>query len=357
MARRSAGKGKKKTETGKAFKSTLAKLKKQWNNARAESKKVGTFPGPDGTYAFKLFEAEIREGAGKMGVHVFLNFECQNENYKGDAIAIRRSVEDEDRLVWLQRDLRRLGVEVDEVGADELETVLEELVADQPFVVGRVVTSGEWQNLQLQRLVDEDELEELVETLDEELGVTAPDEKDEDEDEDETEDEDEDEDEDETEDEDEDEDAPDDGETGYEVGDDVEGEFDGDWFPGKVKSVAPGKGKKSILVVFEDGEKGNYGPDSEDLRQSEAGEDEDEDEEEIEVDVDEDDDSDSDDDEDEREITKGDRLWWEDKKGNENFGKVTAVKGDIVTVKPDGKKKTVKLDTNDVDVELLDDED
>src|SRR5574343_376188 len=270
--------------TGKASKniaSKLASFTKNWDKSKKEAKSSQwDYPGPDGQVVGKIESVEFDDnawGRGEFGVRI--RAVCSKGKYKGKPLpSITRSLENEEAMVWLQRDLAKLGVEIDEIDVEALPEIVEDLGGT--YFLGKVKTSDQgYQNLNLSKVLDKDDLDDYGDEDDAEEG---------DEDESEEESEDEDSDEEESEDED---------------------EGDGD--------------------------------EDSDEESEEESEDEDSDEEESE---DEDEGDGDGDDEEEGELEVGSKVAWKNGK-NELTGvvkKINAKKG-IITILPKGKKETVEV--------------
>lgn len=237
--------------TSSSYKKKLAKAKKRWKKARKEAEESAFAEFEDGRYIAKLTGAELGESQSSERLQIHWTWTFQEGDYEGQKCHDYDGCETDDNLVWVGRKFSRLGYEIPE-DFDDIPESLEEIVADG--VVARIVlkTSGEYQNIQIQRVLstddedeyDEDEGEEPDEDSEEE---SDEDEEDEDDDDEEGESEDsDDEEEDEEEDSDDDEDEDDEDETEEEEEDDDEEEEVPEEPKAKArkKGEAKGKGKK-----------------------------------------------------------------------------------------------------------------
>ena len=142
------------------FKAKLRGRADAWEQAK-NAKGLG-FPGPDGVYPFQLVAAEVRDStATKEWLHAVLTFEARKGKFTGEKLSSRYDLEDPERMVWLIRDLAKLGVETDDLELENLEETLKELQDNEPFIVGSVKTSGDWQNIRLLRVIEEDEVDDV----------------------------------------------------------------------------------------------------------------------------------------------------------------------------------------------------
>lgn len=179
-------------KTGKVdIKGKLARFKKKWDSSKkAASQSQWDYPGPDGPVVGVVKSCEFDDnvwGKGELGVRI--KCEVASGRYKGKPLpAITRSLENDDALVWLQRDLTRLGCDIDEIAIDALEETLKDL--EGTFFTGKVKTGENgYQNLNIGKVIDEDDVEDSTPDDEEEAEEEEEEEAEEDEDEDEEEDE------------------------------------------------------------------------------------------------------------------------------------------------------------------------
>lgn len=154
-----AAKGKPEAPKSK-WASHIAKMKKHWSSAREQAEEGGDFGSlPAGKYICRLVGAELgqSESSGRMQIH------WQHKVVKGEELGtVQHSwdgVDTPESLVWLARKLSRLGVEMGDDTLDNLEDTLSEIVAAEPLVRITVKENGEFTNVYLDKLLDEDETE------------------------------------------------------------------------------------------------------------------------------------------------------------------------------------------------------
>lgn len=299
MATKNAKAGKKSSASKGDIKAKLARFKKNWENSKkAASQSEWDYPGPDGPVVGVVKSAEFDAnvwGKGELGVRI--KCECAGGKYKGKPLpAITRSLENDDAIVWLQRDLQRFGCDIDELDVESLEETLKEIVGT--YFMGRVKTGENgYQNLNVSKAIDEDDVKD----------ATPDDDEDED-------------------------------EESEEEGEEEESEEEEEEEEKPSKSKKSAKAKKSKKDEDEDADE-------------DGGEDEDEDEEEsdedAEEDAEEDDGEDEDEEAEEAELDIGAKVAWKDGK-KEMTGVVKKIneKKGTVEIMPKGSKTavTVKVD-------------
>lgn len=153
-----------------------------FKKARAEAKKVGSgISVPDSLYICRLKKAEW--GSNDKGEWCQLQFPIIDGDEKGKTLSIFGRME-QDRIPYFLRDLTTLGGDVSEVeSVDDLKPVVADLVKASPVVKLKVVTKGEYTNVYLQKLLDDDAVDALdLDGGDSEDEDEAPEADDEDED-------------------------------------------------------------------------------------------------------------------------------------------------------------------------------
>lgn len=192
-----------------SVKGALKKAASLWDKAK---KKKPEFENnvTDGNYIGRLTKAELGESQ-KGRLQVAFAATVLKGEFKGETVRWWSGLKTEDNLMYLQRDLRRLGVEVPEDIGD-LEEALEQLQKEKPKFSFRVKIDGEYLNVRIGKALeaddagedeDEDEDTEEEETEEEETDEEETEEEEDDEEEEDEEEESEDEDEESEEDEDE----------------------------------------------------------------------------------------------------------------------------------------------------------
>ena len=157
-----------KAATKKSSKDSVGKL---WNKAKEKAAEMGTgFVTVDpAVYLCCLTNAEVKESDEKKWLHVDFEFTIVQEgDFMGEPIHRRDGIMDEQQLSYLIADLKRLGVDADQLeinSTEDLESVLSELVEAKPCAKIRVKEAGEYTNVYINKLVevDPDELAGLLE--------------------------------------------------------------------------------------------------------------------------------------------------------------------------------------------------
>jgi hypothetical protein len=185
----------------KKTKLKLKQAKKLWKKARKEAEVPFGSQYEDGRYKAKLIKAEIGTSQNDR-LQITWTWKFTAGENKGEQVLDFDGLETEDNLIWLGRKLVRLGAELPD-DLDDLQELLNDIVSGKPEAMIQLITKGDFQNLRIQRLVDEEADEEEEDDVDEE-------EEDEEDEEDEDDDEEDEEEEEESDDDDEDEDEEDD---------------------------------------------------------------------------------------------------------------------------------------------------
>lgn len=188
-----------------------AGLKSMWKTAKKQLEEQPDIFGievPDGPYIGVLTGAETKVSAEDWN-YVDFNFTIQEGEQEDQLLSKRDGLETEENIVWLMRDLARLGVEVDDLeidDKDELDAMLTELVGVAPKVrlVAKTNDKG-YQNVFINKLL--------------EVGEPSGD-----------------------------------GSDVFEKGDRVEVEIDGTNYLGEITSLGDDKAK----IAFDDGDKGTH---------------------------------------------------------------------------------------------------
>lgn len=302
-----------------------AGLATAWKKARETTKEDQGFgeavPLDKGSYLFQLVRGEcVDTGRGRL---LLLTFATIDEEDRGALCKLFEGpIDDPERVVWVQRTLKRLGVEDDVLDAiedeDDLLEAINELVEAFAVVKARIVEKDGYKNIKLggPADVEDDDLFDPKEALkggDEGGSGDKPkkpkkpkkgEEPDEEEEEEDEEDE------------------------GYEEGDEVTVDYDGEPFGATITAVNE---DGTYDVEYEDGAT-EEGVDAERFLDDEGEEEGEEPEE-------------------EEELAVGDEVVV-DVKGKEKKGVVKKIDGDEVSVKVAGEKKLVVVARDDLDFEV-----
>jgi hypothetical protein len=136
---------------------------KNWNTARettaGETPMGDAVPVDPGAYVMQLVSAEIDDYADKR--QVMLKWAVISDDENSGAICTEwEGLFDAERLVWLQRKLAALGVDLNEVSIEtekDLETLLDELINDGTCAKVRVKEKDNYINMQTRAATDVEE--------------------------------------------------------------------------------------------------------------------------------------------------------------------------------------------------------
>jgi hypothetical protein len=143
--------------------SKLRGMKGAWGKAREETKNdkgFGEFvPVEPGMYVMQLVGVEIGDFGNARKLRAMYAVISDDESH-GAICNDFMAIDDEERLVWLQRWLVRLGVDLDEFepdDEDDLAELVRELIADGTCCKVKVVEKDGYTNMPVQRMVEVDE--------------------------------------------------------------------------------------------------------------------------------------------------------------------------------------------------------
>jgi cobalamin biosynthesis protein CobT len=148
------------------FSKKLAKAKSAWKNAMKKKPDFGS-DLPDGTYHVRLTTAEVVESQSSGNLQVHWAAVVLEGESKGDKLNWYSQLKTEDNMMYLQRDITKLGEESPE-DPTELEDTLKSISKKKPAVKVSVKTNGDFQNVRFGKLLtdedvaddDEEEVEE-----------------------------------------------------------------------------------------------------------------------------------------------------------------------------------------------------
>jgi hypothetical protein len=153
------------------FRKKLKNANKLWAGAKkkaAESSQGSEYE--DGKYLARLVKGEITESnAGRLQVAWTWKFE--EEPYEGKNKMAYQGLESEDNLVFLARDLDRLGYEAPEDIAT-IEEILADINKSKPLARIRLKSKGDFQNVYIDKVIGGDDDDEEA---DEETEGDTPD--------------------------------------------------------------------------------------------------------------------------------------------------------------------------------------
>jgi hypothetical protein len=160
------------------IKKKLKKMREAWDNQKEASKRSGFINVDDGSYVCQLTGGELKEDKNdQLGVQ--LEWSITDGDETGEKLTMFfGNIEDEERVIWLQRTLRRLNVEVDEFSPEDIPEILENLLKEAPKARLKVSTKGDFTNVNVDKLLGDDDDD------DDSKGKDDDDEKDDDDDDD-----------------------------------------------------------------------------------------------------------------------------------------------------------------------------
>lgn len=134
----------------------LAKAKKLWDKGAKEKAAESSFAEfDDGRYIAKLVSASIGESATSDRLQIAIGWMFQEGDYEDKKVFDYLGCETEENLVWVGRFLARLGYELPD-DFDDVPEMLEEIVEDG--IVARITlkSTGEFQNIRVQKVLSSD---------------------------------------------------------------------------------------------------------------------------------------------------------------------------------------------------------
>lgn len=165
------------------LKKKLKDASKLWKGAkkRAAEQPSGFTEYEDGRYMARLQGGEIGTSDGGR-LQLAWSWKFEDEPYEGKIKKAYQGLENEDNLVYLARDLNRLGYEApdDLAGVEE---ILKEIKKEKPLARIRLRTKGDFQNVYIDKVFggDEDDTEEAEDEESDEEEATTEEESDEEE--------------------------------------------------------------------------------------------------------------------------------------------------------------------------------
>lgn len=158
----------------KNFKQRLKDAKKNWKGARSRAEDMGggDFPDiEDGRYRGALTQCgPIVESNSSDRIHFPIGFTILEGDFKDQKAVSYHGVENEDSLMYLARDIAKLGYEVPD-GLEGLDELGEEILGNKLVCIFRLKHKGDFQNLYIDK-VESDEAPESEEEEKEEAEET-----------------------------------------------------------------------------------------------------------------------------------------------------------------------------------------
>jgi hypothetical protein len=152
------------------FKKKLAAAGSSWKNAkkRVSENRGSTFVDyDDGKYIAKLTKAELTESESSGRLQVDFSWRFEEEPYEGKIKHAYQGIETEDNMYYLGRDLERLGYELPD-DLNDLPETLEAITAEGIIARIALKSKGDFQNVYIQKLINQDDDDADDEAVDEE---------------------------------------------------------------------------------------------------------------------------------------------------------------------------------------------
>ena len=143
------------------YEKQLRQMRERWNKGKEQSKKdnfSGTTLSP-GQFATRLTGAKLI--SGDKGLSVVFEFTCVRGDEIGEKGIRFAGLGTDEQLVYFQRDLRRLGIEVDDFEPEQIPDILKELLEARPGVRINVKQNGEYKNVYVDKLMELDPEEDV----------------------------------------------------------------------------------------------------------------------------------------------------------------------------------------------------
>jgi len=146
---------------GETFKNRLERLSGSWDQARERAKTTPGFSSdiPDGRYRATLTGAEIGESQSSSRLQVAWEYCVTEGESAGKFVRDYDGLETEENMVWLFRKLATLGYDVDALELSELDQVLKDVIGRKVVLQLRLKTKGDYQNVYIDKLLDESGVE------------------------------------------------------------------------------------------------------------------------------------------------------------------------------------------------------
>lgn len=156
-----------------SFEAFKKKSNKMFNAAkeRAEAEGSGLVGLEDGHYIARLSFAEISKSQSSGRMQIKFSWLVVDGEAKGDSHNEYQGINSEDNITYLNKRLMRLGY--DAVGSfEELEETITELNEDKPGVRLQVSTRGDFTNVYIKKVLDEEELPDDDDDVDDDTDDT-----------------------------------------------------------------------------------------------------------------------------------------------------------------------------------------
>lgn len=148
----------------KSFKEKLKMAGQLWKKAKGQVKEGGRIDYDDGTYVARLTKAEVQEskGSGRLQIQWVLRFLDGDYKFK-DYMGFDGLETEQNMMYGVGPKILTLGFDAPE-SIEEIMELLEEVTKKKPFLKIQLKTKAgsEFQNLNFLKLLDEDDVSDLV---------------------------------------------------------------------------------------------------------------------------------------------------------------------------------------------------
>jgi len=145
------------------FSTRLKKAQKMWTKVKdtVQDQSFGNSVIEDGKYLAQLYRAELCESQSSGRLQVAWGYEILEGEFKGEKITNYDGVESEENLSFLGRNIGRLGFDIPDDLENELVSLLEKIQKKKLQCKIAVKTKGEFQNVYLQKVISNNESEDV----------------------------------------------------------------------------------------------------------------------------------------------------------------------------------------------------
>lgn len=144
------------------FKLSASELNKAWKSGLATKDEVagGGFEADDGRYKVALTAADRYESKASGRDQVMFEYTFLEGDYKGKTKRDYNGLDRAESIPFLMRKIEAMGFDTPEE-IDDLEALLKKMVKAGPQLVIQLKTKGDFQNVYIQKTLDDDETVEL----------------------------------------------------------------------------------------------------------------------------------------------------------------------------------------------------
>ena len=133
----------------------LKQMEDKWQESAAVAKTGGFERHPDGRYTTRLASWELTEDSNGNPQHAAI-FTIVAGDLVGESLYSYNGLSHERSLEFLARDLARFGYDPETFSIRQLPKILAELTKKKPYVKVQAKTKGEYQNIYIQKVMEDD---------------------------------------------------------------------------------------------------------------------------------------------------------------------------------------------------------